>query len=324
MTLEGRCRVRVRDVSLSTLQASLSSQCAVQQGGGTAAWWLTLCMRARALRVRGECMGQSSSQEAKTQGKSRRHAGLRPHQPPQPPSPPRQEMFVATCEQLDNLGEAPGAFPTGGSAPNGRGAGRPGRGARAGGEEGPPPSQRQQELVSELLAGTRQLFMLLQGGPEGREAGARVTRMLQASGGGRVVLVLMLVVVGGGGVGGWVDCGVDRPEWASRPRREPQAQGAAPGRHPRVALLGQARSTKQNCCGIAGTGKWPTAKPARPALREKAWRAAHMLCVLRACSPRALRGWRTCWGRWWRGTRATACSCSQPQTPPAGWSWWVL
>jgi hypothetical protein len=33
------------------------------------------------------------------------------------------------------------------------------------------------------VQGTRQLFMLLQGGPEGRESGARVTKMLRVRSG---------------------------------------------------------------------------------------------------------------------------------------------
>ncbi|GAB4821799.1 hypothetical protein N2152v2_008845 [Parachlorella kessleri] len=105
-----------------------------------------------------------------------------------------QEMFVAAVEQLDYFtAGAPGA-PTaqsGGGSVKGAAAASVGGGPFKGGRKDDGalvPSRHQEEL------GTRQLFMLLQGGPEGREAGARVTKLLKSQGPARVADVLGALV----------------------------------------------------------------------------------------------------------------------------------
>ncbi|KAL4458772.1 hypothetical protein ABPG75_013637 [Micractinium tetrahymenae] len=92
--------------------------------------------------------------------------------------PPRGELYEASVEQLDYL--APG-----------RPAGGRGGGAGAGAGALPAASTKEQEELSqELLKGTRRLFLLIQGEPEGREAAARVARALAQQGPARMSDVL--------------------------------------------------------------------------------------------------------------------------------------
>eukprot|EP00887_Chlorella_sp_A99_P006545 scaffold3.g6545.t1 len=101
-----------------------------------------------------------------------------------------QEVYVASVEQLDYFGGAP---PVGGRT-SGRGkrgaldgareAGDRGPGAGAGAGAGGDPDEAEavSGLLAQLLAGTRRLMGLVQGGAGGRETGARVARALAAQG----------------------------------------------------------------------------------------------------------------------------------------------